>query len=221
MGNIIIMGPQGCGKGTHSEYLSRDYGYKHISTGDLCRAEIKKGTSLGLEIDSLTRKGQFVPDELVFSMLERALAKDHNIFDGFPRNVAQVDKLDVFLAATGRTLSRVLAFDISETVSIERLGSRRYCPSCNAQYGLARVPAVAETCDVDGTALERRKDDTEEAIMKRLADYKEKTAPILDVYGQRLTRDGRPLLVRIDTTPPLAHIKPKVLTAIGLNGTRC
>lgn len=222
MGNIIIMGPIGCGKGTHSEYLSREYGYTHISTGDLCRAEIKRGTLLGQEIEALTRKGQFVSDATALGMLERALAIDHNILDGFPRNLAQVHMLDVFLAATGRSISRVLAFDIPEEVAILRLGGRRHCPECKAQYGLARLPRLPNYCDnhpaEKPVALAKRADDEDAVIRTRWVKYKQETEPIVDVYRQRLTRDGRPLLVRIDTTPPLPELKPKVLDALGLNG---
>ena len=160
---LLIMGPQGVGKGTQAALLSKHYGIPAISTGDIFRYNIKNKTELGVEALKYIDKGELVPDELTNKIVKDRLAMDDAkngwILDGYPRNASQVEALDAILNELGTPLDAVVALDADHDVLMERMKKR--------------------------AEIEGRSDDTPEAIAKRLDVYAKETAPLLDIYRQR------------------------------------
>ncbi len=158
--NLLVLGPQGSGKGTQAARLSEDHGIPHISTGEMFRAAIEAGTDLGRRVEPILAAGDLVPDDLTVSLIRARLAERDAepgfVLDGFPRNLAQAEGLDAMLAEIGRELDAVLFFDISDEVSVERLRGR--------------------------AGEEGREDDTPEAIARRLEIYHEQTEPVVERY---------------------------------------
>lgn len=177
--NIVLLGAQGAGKGVIADYLSSQYGYKHISTGQLLRDEISTGSDLGKHIASIINKGMLAPDEIVFSALEKAMDGQGNyILDGFPRNIAQAKKLNTFAK-----IDLVIFVDAPKNLLIERLTSRRFCPRCKANYSL--LTHKSNLCNKCGDELKQRDDDVPDAINKRLEIFYENIDPILNYYKEK------------------------------------
>jgi adenylate kinase len=157
--NLLVLGPQGAGKGTQAKRISAEHGIPHVSTGDMFRA-LDLGTELGRRVKEIMDSGQLVPDEVTIAMLEERLAaadaQDGFVLDGFPRNLAQAEALDRMLRGIGRGLDAILFFDVPDAVGTERALKR--------------------------AEIEGRSDDTPEAIAKRLAVYHEQTEPIVEHY---------------------------------------
>lgn len=188
--NIILLGAPGAGKGTHSEMLVRDFGLKHISTGDLLRAELKKASPVGLEAKSYMDKGSLVPDAVVMKLLVGAIAgiKHGNGFllDGFPRNESQAGMLQEELASRNMNIDKVLYLNVSKDVVIKRLTGRRICKSCGAVYHVLNMPPEREgVCDKCGGDLYQRPDDTEETVLRRLEVYRKETEGLINYYKAR------------------------------------
>ena len=183
---LLIMGPQGVGKGTQAALLAEHYGIPAISTGDIFRYNIKNKTPLGLEAMSYTDKGELVPDELTNSIVKDRLAMDDAkggwILDGYPRNASQVEALDAMLADLDTPLDAVVALDADHDVLMERMAKR--------------------------AAEQGRADDTPEAIAKRLETYAKETAPLLDTYSER------GLLVAIDGVGAIDAIQAAIVAAL-------
>ncbi len=182
MPRIVFLGPPGVGKGTQATTLAQQLGVPHLSTGDLLRAAVAARTPLGLEAQGHMDAGRLVSDDLVLKILgERLAAPDAArgfLLDGFPRNLAQAERL-----AGITTIDLVLSFELPAKLLIERLAGRRVCPTCQSVYNIVtRPPKVEGKCDRDGTALVQRPDDRPEAITTRLAVYAEQTAPLLGFY---------------------------------------
>jgi adenylate kinase len=182
MHRIVFLGPPGAGKGTQAALLAHELGIAHLSTGDLLRAAVAAGSSLGTEADAYMRAGKLVPDDLVIRILRDRL--DHPdtsegfLLDGFPRTLNQAELLDRFIP-----IERVIAFDLPEELLTERLTQRWVCPTCKTVYNVATAPPrTAGRCDLDGTALEQRTDDRLEAVRTRLGVYRQQTMPLLDYY---------------------------------------
>ena len=158
--NLLVLGPQGSGKGTQAQRLSADHGIPHVSTGDMFRAAIAAGTDLGRRVEPILAAGELVPDELTVALIRERLSQPDAargfVLDGFPRNLAQAEELDAMLAEIGRTLDAILFFDIPDGVALERLLGR------------------AEE--------EARHDDRPEAIERRLEIYHEQTEPVVERY---------------------------------------
>lgn len=194
---IILMGPQGSGKGTQAERLLPRLGLVSIATGELFRAAAKAGTDLGLRAKELMDKGELVPDDVTVGLVaarltdideRRARGADVRgaLFDGFPRTAAQAEALDALLAGRGEGIDAVVSIEVPREQLVERLAGRRTCPLCNAVYHVVFNPPQHDLlCDHDGTPLVQRSDDTAEAVRKRLDAYEEKTAPLLDLYAKR------------------------------------
>lgn len=185
MHRIAFLGPPGAGKGTQATVLAAELAIPHLSTGDLLRAEAAARTPLGLEADGYMRSGRLVPDAVVLRVLEERIgrpdARNGFLLDGFPRTVAQATTLE-----SVAPLDRVVFFDLPRDVLVDRLSSRRVCPTCRTVYNLlSHPPRVAGRCDRDGAELVQRPDDRPEAIATRLAVYAETTAPIVDFYRDR------------------------------------
>lgn len=194
---IILMGPQGSGKGTQAERLLPRLGLVSIATGELFRGAAKAGTSLGLRAKDLMDRGELVPDDVTVALVaeklneidaRRAAGEDIRgaLFDGFPRTAAQAEALDALLTGRGEGIDSVVSIEVPRDQLIERLAGRRICPVCNTVYHVVfNPPRRDEVCDNDGTPLVQRADDTPEAVRKRLDTYEEKTAPLLAMYEQR------------------------------------
>ncbi len=193
--NLILLGPPGAGKGTQAERMSALYGIPHISTGDIFRENLKKGTELGLKAKEYMDRGELVPDEVVIGIVRERLAEPDCetgfILDGFPRTVAQADALKEMLAETGRAIDHVLNVQVPDEVVVERLTARRTCRSCGAVYHLKfNPPRVEGKCDSCGGELYVRDDDREETVRARLREYRAKTQPLIEYYrSEGLLRD--------------------------------
>ncbi|MDI6831081.1 MAG: adenylate kinase [Actinomycetota bacterium] len=193
--NLVLLGPPGAGKGTQAERISALYGVPHISTGDIFRDNLKRGTELGRRAKEYMDRGELVPDEVVIGIVRDRLAQPDCekgfILDGFPRTVAQADALKDMLAETGRAIDHVLNVQVPEEVVVERLTARRTCRSCGKVFHLLFDPPVKEdTCDACGGELYCRDDDREETVRARLREYEAKTSPLVDYYHREgLLRD--------------------------------
>lgn len=177
--NIILMGCPGAGKGTQSAKLKDTLGLKHISTGDVLRAEMAAGTELGKQVAALINQGNLVPDELMISMLEKIVSSTQQgiIFDGFPRTVAQAQALDVMMAKFGRQIDAVVMIDLPEAEVIKRLAGRRLCKKCSKPAATTTQPA----CECGGE-LYVRADDAPESVKHRLEVYRKQTLPVKEYY---------------------------------------
>lgn len=188
MNNIIFIAPPAAGKGTQSALLEDKYDYKHISTGDLLRAEIKKGNELGTKIDEIISKGELVSDEIITELLrnELELLKDDKfILDGYPRNIAQAKTLTDIFNELGINNYTCVYIDIDQDLAMKRALGRVVCPKCGASYNTYFqdvMPKKEGICDRCGEALEARADDNEETFKKRFETYITSTSPLLDYY---------------------------------------
>jgi adenylate kinase len=192
IGPVILLGPPGAGKGTQSKRIVDRYGVPQISTGDLLRDHVGRGTELGLEAKSIMARGELVPDELMYGIvatrLREADCKRGFVLDGFPRTAAQAGWLDAFLEKevfdkTEKCPPVVIQLLVDYTQLLLRLTGRRSCPTCGRLYNIhSQPPLVDELCDVDGSKLVIREDDREEIISGRLAAYETQTRRVADYY---------------------------------------
>ena len=191
--NIIMLGAQGTGKGTVAGMLSEKLGIPQISTGDIFRKNIKEETELGKKANEYIKKGQLVPDEITVPMVSKRLSEDDTkngaILDGFPRTIAQAEKLDEILAESGNKIDLVVNLTTPRDEIIERILTRRVCSNqaCKTTYNLIMNPPKKEgICDKCGSELVQREDDkSEDAIRQRLAIYDEQTSPLVEYYEKR------------------------------------
>ena len=200
MRKFIIMGAQGCGKGTQAKLLAQELDLAHISVGDIFRWNIGARTKLAARIKRLMNDGQLVPDDIVEEVVKNRLdVHDWNygfILDGFPRNEHQA----VFFLES-YDIDAVIHIDVPDQVVIERITNRRVCRKCGLDYNLMfHRPAVAGVCDVCKGELASRADDTIESVEKRLRDYHTKTRPILDLFRRK------ELIVTVDGTRSAAEV---------------
>jgi len=187
---LVLLGPPGAGKGTQATRLVERFDIPQISTGDILRDHVQDGTRLGIKARSYMDRGEYVPDGLVVQMVMERLdepdAEKGFILDGFPRTGPQAEALERALADADRPLSSVLQYDIPDDMAVRRLSNRWTCPTCKRTYNLEfKPPARDGVCDFDGTPLERRSDDDELTVRRRLAVYREQTAPLQRFYSAR------------------------------------
>ncbi len=195
--NIVLMGCPGAGKGTQSAKLQAYFQLKHISTGDVLRAEIASGSALGKQIAVLINQGNLVPDKLMISLLENIVKSTDKgiIFDGFPRTVAQAQALDSMMQRLQRKISAVIMIDLPESEVVGRISSRRQCRKCGA---IVPVSSQAQTvCSSCGGELYTRADDTPEKVKHRLEVYHQDTLPVKNYY----LNSGKYVQVNGDQTP--------------------
>ncbi len=192
MQNIIFIAPPAAGKGTQSERLVSKYNYTHISTGDLLREEIKKGTELGKEIKALIDKGNLVPDEIVTKMLKNKLAtiKGNFILDGYPRVYSQAEILNTIFEELNIRIDEVVAIylDLDETTATKRALGRLTCSKCGRGYHSSieeLMPKNEFTCDDCNIKLTKRQDDNEETFKIRFNTYLKETSPLLEYYKEK------------------------------------
>lgn len=210
MHKYIIMGPQGSGKGTQAKLLCRGYDFVHISVGDIFRWHVGHRTKLGSKVQRYLNQGRLVPDEMAAAVVkERLDLHDWRfgfVLDGFPRNAPQAE-----FFFENYDIDAVIALELPEEAAIERMQSRRLCSGCGLDYNLLQLrPEVPEVCDNCGGRLVPRPDDTPEAIRKRLRDYREKTAPILELIREK------ELIVAVDATPAPAVVQAEIRRRLGL-----
>ena len=184
---VILLGSPGSGKGTQAKRLSAAWGIPHISTGDILREAVREGTELGRKAEPIMKAGGLVPDELMIGIIGERLGQPDAakgwLLDGFPRTVAQAEKLDAMTAGNGSKKTRVVHLLVPDEVIVQRIAARRSCPGCGAVYHLEnQPPAVAGICDSCGKNLVARPDDTEEAVRKRLEAFHRQTMPVVDHY---------------------------------------
>ena len=184
---IVLLGAPGSGKGTQSQKLQAKYGVPQISSGDLLRDAVARGTELGLKAKAAMDAGQLVSDEIVLGLIRDRLGQPDTangfILDGFPRNIDQAKALEALLADIGQPLDAVLLLEVSRDALVKRLAGRRVCPKCGSVYNIHSLPAGVTTCAKDGTELQQRADDNEEVIAKRLEVYEQQTRPLIEHYS--------------------------------------
>ncbi|HXW54636.1 MAG TPA: adenylate kinase [Candidatus Cybelea sp.] len=218
---LILLGPPGAGKGTQAKRLAERYGVPHLSTGDMLREAIARGTSLGRAAAPLMERGELVPDSIVLGMVEERLrrkdCRDGVLFDGFPRTLPQAENLEEILERCGLGKPVVLNLRVDQGTVLRRLAGRRTCSVGGEIYNLYDAPPkVQGICDKDGGVLIQRPDDREETVLERLRAYEQQTMPLVDYYG----RQG--VLVTLDGGRPIDELTPKMIEAIdrlqGRNG---
>ncbi len=187
---LVFLGPPGAGKGTQAQRLSERVGIPQISTGDILREHVQEGTPLGVKARGFMDRGEYVPDDVVVEMvmdrLDGSDAEKGFILDGFPRTVPQAEALSRALERAKRPLDAVLMFAISDEMAVRRLSNRWTCPTCKRTYNMEfKRPAADQVCDVDQTELERRADDDELTVRRRLAVYDEQTELLERFYRDR------------------------------------
>ena len=205
---LVFIGPPGVGKGTYASAISKIYGVPHISTGDIFREEIKKGTDLGKRIRSFVEKGELVPDEIVIETIRKRLSQDDCkkgfILDGFPRTLEQAKALDEIVV-----LDLVLEFVAPDDVIIKRISGRRICSKCGAIYHVVfNPPKVSGVCDECGAPVIQRDDDKPEVVRHRLKIYKKRFAPIIDYYMKK------GILVKVDARELADKVVPKIVEVL-------
>jgi len=221
VGPVILLGAPGAGKGTQAKRISEHYGIPQISTGDLLRDNISRGTSLGREARIAMERGDLVSDELVCLMvadrLEQPDCARGFILDGFPRTVVQAEWLDQHLAQRrffqtekGSMQPVVIELVVEYNFILRRLTGRRTCPTCGRIFNVntTQRPRVEGVCDIDGSALVTRKDDRDEVIIERLKNYEGQTLPLVNYYAQRNR------LRKIDGRAELGQITSDAVKAI-------
>ncbi len=185
--NIILMGPPGAGKGTQATRIIDEFHIPHISTGDIFRENISKGTELGLKAKAIIERGDLVPDDLTIDLVRSRLSQDDckagYLLDGFPRTIAQAEALKAMGPEIGRPVTLVVDITVPDEVLMQRIAGRRVCPKCGASYNIHSMkPAKEGICDRCGAELIQRKDDNPESFQIRLDNYYAQTAPLVDFY---------------------------------------
>src|SRR5438270_3343505 len=202
---LILLGAPGVGKGTQAQRLATERGIPQISTGEILRDAIKRGTPLGIQAKSFMEAGNLVPDDVVIGIIRDRLSRsdgaDGFILDGFPRTVAQAQALDRMLMDSGGGIDDVVNFKAPNQEIISRLSGRRTCPDCQAVYHVEHAPPRQEgRCDKCGAPLIQRTDDKPDTIAARLKVYDQQTSPLVDYYRER------GLLRQLDATVPIDSV---------------
>ncbi len=188
--NLILLGPPGAGKGTQAKRIVEKYGIPQISTGDMFREAVSKGTELGKKAKEYMDRGELVPDEIVIGIVRERLSQDDCqngfILDGFPRTIKQAEALDEMLDDMNRKIDAVINITVPDEEIVKRIVFRRTCKNCGAVYNLIYSPPKVEgRCDECGGELYQRDDDKEETVRERLRVYREQTEPLIQYYSQK------------------------------------
>ena len=206
--NIILFGPPGAGKGTQAQYIVDNYNYFQVSTGDLLRNEIKKKTSLGENIEKIISKGEFVSDGIVNSLLKDSInnlkSKDKIIFDGYPRNLLQVENLEKYLIEFKQNIGAIIFLNVTRDIIKKRIVGRITCEKCNMTLNEYLDPKKIELHPCGRDFLKKREDDDNAIAIFRYDTYIEKTKPVLDHYSKS------PNFHEIDGSLEIQVIKGKI-----------
>lgn len=213
---LVILGPPGAGKGTQTSRLASDLGIAHIATGDIFRAMRLEQSPLADRLRSYMDKGELVPDELTNEIVAHRLGQPDAdagfLLDGYPRTIDQARVLDAELEEQGRPITKAVKLMITGPEIIARLSGRLVCPADGAVYHLrTNPPKVPGVCDLDGTPLIQRADDTEEAVMRRLEVYGKQTKPLYDWYG------SRGILDEVDAIGTPDEVYERLARAVGMH----
>lgn len=207
------MGPAGAGKGTMSDLILKEYDIPHISTGDMLRDNVRNNTELGNLAKSYMDAGNLVPDDVIIAMVEKKLQEDDcqkgYLLDGFPRTLVQAEAFEKIENKIGKPVECVIALEVGFDTLVERITGRRICPKCGAIYHIHNKPSKVEgICDVCGSELTQRKDDTVEQLTVRMDGYEKSTKPVIDFY------DKRGIVSYIDASQETAAVFEKVKEAL-------
>jgi len=208
--NLILLGPPGSGKGTQGERLQEDFRLPYYATGDILRAAVKEGTEIGKQAKEYMDRGDLAPDEVIIGVIAERLqqeeAADGFILDGFPRTVPQAEALEAKMGELHREMTAALLIEVPEEEIVRRLGGRRTCEENPSHiYHVDFDPPKKEgVCDIDGGRLIVREDDKPEVIKNRLAQYREKTEPLVDYY------EDRGILNRVDGGKPPDEVEERI-----------
>jgi len=210
---IILLGAQGSGKGTQAELLSQTLGVPHIASGDLFRKAIDEKTELGIKAKAYIDRGELVPDDLTVTMVVKRLEEPDCsqgvLFDGFPRTVAQAEVLDKGLQEVGKQIDLAIYLQVLREELLKRLSGRYICRAKQHVYNInTHPPKVAGVCDIDGSELYQRSDDTGEAVQKRLDIFFDETIRLLDYYGNQKK------LVEVDGNQDIDQVQQSLLDVI-------
>lgn len=193
----MLLGPPASGKGTQAERIASEFCIPHVSTGALLRLECARGTDLGHQADTWTRRGLLVPDELAIRIITAWIAENGTkfLFDGFPRSVGQATHLDEALAGLAAPLDLLIVLELEEEEIRRRISLRLSCLKCGATFSASvNGCKIGDACSRCGDSLVRRMDDQPEALERRLEVYREVTFPVIDYYE----RSARHLLHHVD-----------------------
>ncbi len=210
---IILVGAQGSGKGTQAEMLSQALGVPHVASGDLFRKAFDDKTELGIKAKVYIDRGELVPDDLTVAMvlkrLEEPDCSQGALFDGFPRTVAQAEVLDKGLQGVGKQIDLEIYLQVPREELLKRLSGRYICRANQHVYNIySRQPKVAGVCDIDGSELYQRSDDTGEAVQKRLDIFFNETIQLLDYY------ENQKKLVEVDGNQEIDLVQQSLLDVI-------
>ena len=212
--NIILLGPPGAGKGTQAKRLEQSRSIVQLSTGDMLRAAVDKGSELGKKAKTIMDAGQLVPDDLMIEMISQRIdepdCKNGFILDGFPRTTPQAEALDRMLAEKTLKLDAVVEMQVDDEALVGRITGRFSCAKCGAGYhDTFQRPKTEGVCDAcGGTEFKRRADDNEETVRARLTAYHAQTAPILPYY------DGKGVLKTVDGMAPIDEVTGQIEAAL-------
>lgn len=186
--NLIFLGAPGVGKGTVAQVIAKEYGFVHLSTGEIFREAIRNETDLGKQLKNIVEQGLYVPDEITNAIVENKIKELNSknqkfILDGYPRTINQAEFLEKL---ENHNISSAILLEAPKDVIIQRLSKRRYCPLCKTTYHLEFKPSKKGlNCENDDELLLQREDDQEDAIIKRLEVYEEKTKVLIDFYKNK------------------------------------
>jgi hypothetical protein len=212
---VLLLGAPGAGKGTQAQFITQTFNIPQISTGDMLRAAIKAGTTLGLEAKKIMDEGGLVRDDIIIGLVQERITQadcvNGFLFDGFPRTLAQAEAM----RDAGVNLDAVVEIDVPDAVIVERMSGRRVHLASGRTYHIHNNPPKVEGKDDEtGEDLIQRDDDKLETVQKRLQVYHDQTAVLIDFYG-KMSGDNAPKYIKVDGTQNVETVKQQVLTALG------
>lgn len=207
---LVLIGAPAAGKGTQARKIIEKFKLAYISTGDMLREQIEKGTELGNQVKSIMASGGLVSDDLIIAIVEDRIkaddCKNGFILDGFPRTVVQAKKLDELIGS----IDKAVYINASDDILLERLTARETCPKCGATFNkISLPPKTPGICDVCGEKLTQRKDDTIEAGKARLKTYHEQSEPLVEYYGKQN------LVFEVDGLQEVDVVTEKIINELG------
>jgi len=211
---LVLLGAPGAGKGTQASAIVDKWGWVHVASGDLLRAEVAKGTDLGIKAKTYMEKGALVPDALVIEMILKRLANPDTakgvMLDGFPRTLAQAEALDKALAGQRKTIDWALYINVPAEILVARISGRWICSQCQTPYhSTSAPPKQAAICDKCGGKLYQRTDDTEATVRERLKVYFSQTSPVLDYYKKKQK------LIEVNGNQDIGKVTTAVIEELG------